>query len=172
MPETRGQAVPATDVADNLVSSDVIGSKLDRTYNGGNSIFAEIHTLADHAHKSTKCYPSLAAGETVISAAGAWDLGDFKEIMPADTATNWFDVHYINVENMDTNGQYELWLYHGLADTFYCRLRFSKSAVKDVAAGLSIQTPVIAKGDRIRAKVAHSAGGLAEVTISLEYHEY
>ena len=165
--------VPATDTADNVTSGDVIGSKLDRTYNGGTSIFAEVHTLGDHAHNRSRVWPTLANGITVASGAGAWALGAaFVEVMPAGTAAGHFDVHFINVEDMDTVGVYELVLYHGAADDEYCRIRFSSSAVKDNGDGLPTISGVIAPTERIRAKVAHSAGGAAECVISIEYHVY
>ena len=165
--------VPATDTADNVTSGDVIGSKLDRTYNGGNSIYAMLNTASDHIHNRSRVWPSLANGITLVSGNGAWTLGAaFVEVMPAGTAAGPFDVHFVNVEDMDTVGVYELVLYHGAADDEYCRIRFSSSAVKDNGDGLPTLSGVIAPTERIRAKVAHSAGGLAECVLSLGYHVY
>lgn len=164
--------VPSVDSAANVVSGDVIGNKLDRTYNGGNSIFAAVHTLGDHAHSAQKVYPTLANGVLVTGGAGAYVLGSFAEIIPASVVNKPFDIHYVDLEGVVAPGVYELVLYQGASDTEVGRLRFGTSLAVDLIVGIPIQTPVIPADARIRAKLASAAGGAQAVTITLAYHEY
>jgi hypothetical protein len=126
----RDVAVPATDSADNRTMRDVIGSKSDRTYNGGDSIFAEVHTLGDHFHKPVKVYPTLADGITVTGAAGAWTLGSIVEIIPAATVGDPFDVHFVNIESASATDTYEIVLYQGGAGSRATRTRRAASLSK------------------------------------------
>ena len=128
------------------------------------------HIIEEHLHESSNVYPTLAAGVAVTGGA-AWVLGAFVQIMPASTASDRFDIHFVSIEDLDTNAVYELVLYHGAGDTEYARTRFTKNAVQDGVMNVPIQGPIIAPTERIRAKLADSSGG-SVATISLFYHVY
>lgn len=164
--------VPVVNSLANVTIADVIGNKDDRTYNGGDSIFAETHTLGDHAHKSQLCYPTLADGIMVTGGAGAWELGSFVEVMPADTASDYFDIHWVHIEALSAVDVGEVYLYYGASDTFYGRCRATRDAQQSGAKSEPMQGPPIAKGERIRAKFASAGGGSDTVTLSLYYHVY
>lgn len=159
--------VPTADSSDNNTMNDVIGNKNDTHL--GDSIRALIHILDEHIHKSSKMYPTLANGEPVVSGA-AWVLGVFKEIIPINTITDPFDVHYVSIENLTANDTYELVLYDG-ADAEIGRCRFVKNAVQDGTVNVPIQTPIQPANTQIKAKLATSSGG-DTATISLFYHTY
>jgi hypothetical protein len=171
---TVNRAPPATDSAANVATSDVVGSKLDRSYVSGDSLYALVATLEDHIHGVTKVYPTEAAGVTLTSdAGGAWNAqGALAQVMPASTAGGVFDVHFITVEDMDTNGVYEIVLYSGAGDTEIARFRVGRTNNFTTQAQIPILTPLIADADRIRASCAHSVGGSATCTISISYHVY
>ena len=161
--------VPAVDSADNIETRDVIGNKSDS--HSGTSLMALAHTGEEHAHAVSKVYPTLAAGVQVDTDASAWTLGAFTEIVPANTITDDFDIHAIDVEDISANGTFELVLYYGASDTEAGRIRFVRTTVQSATLNTVIQTPIIPANSRIRAKVASAAGG-QNVTISLRYHTY
>lgn len=133
----------------------------------------KLDTLEEHAHSISCVYPTLAAGTTVTGAAGAWTLGAFVEIIPANTITKDFDIHWIDVEGASIEDVYELVLYN--TTTEIGRVRFN--AAKTVAGGVILspvyfQSQVQAKNSQIQAKLASSSGGGDTVTFSVFYHTY
>jgi hypothetical protein len=134
--------------------------------------FDKAKITEEHFHGAAKVFPTLAAGETVTGAAGAWTLGAFAEIVPVDTITEDFDIHYINIEDASADDIYELVLY--AATTEIGRIRF----VVDTGVGgggfpgLPFQCAIQPKNTQIQAKVASSGGGADTVDISIHYHEY
>jgi hypothetical protein len=127
--------------------------------------------IADHLQNISRVYPTLASGVTVTSAAGAWTLGAFAEIIPASTITNDFMVHRISVEDISANDVFEITLYCGASDTVCGSVRLTKTAVMDSVLNIPIQTGDIPANSRIRAKVACAGGGAKTVDISVYYHE-
>jgi hypothetical protein len=65
--------IPSADSADNDHVSDVVGNKTDT--HDGNSLAASIHTLLEHTHEISKCYPMMEDGVTITSNGAAWTLG-------------------------------------------------------------------------------------------------
>lgn len=132
-----------------------------------------LHRLYEHGHSAAKVYPTLAAGVTVTGAAGAWTLGAYAEIVPVNTITTQFDIHWIVIEDASTDDTYELVLY--AATTEIGRVRF---AVTLTAGGRVILPPiffqcaVVAANSQIQAKLASLGGGGETVTISIHYHTY
>jgi hypothetical protein len=151
---------------------EIIGLPTDFP-NGNSTVFAFGNAGYQHIHQPAKCYPTLADGVTVTGGAGAWTLGDFVEIVPVDTITTAFDIHWINFESASANDIYELVLYSGLggAEVEIARVRTYKSATMSGANNVPIQIPVQYANTRISAKLASSSGG-DNVTVSLFYHQY
>lgn len=151
---------------------EIIGTPTDFP-NGNSTVFAFGNAGYQHIHQPAKVYPSLANGVTVTGGVGAWALGNFVEIIPANTITTAFDIHWINFESVSANDIYELVLYSGLegAEVEIARVRTYKSATMTGANNVPIQIPVQYPNSRISAKLASSSGG-DNVTISLFYHQY
>ena len=55
-----------------------------------------LETLQDHIHSASKVYPTLAAAVTATGHDTAWTLGEFVEVVPVNTITSPFDIHFIN----------------------------------------------------------------------------
>lgn len=158
--------VPAADSTDNVDSSDVLGSKQDG--HDGDSAMAVLHTLNEHAHSPSKVYPTLATPENVVAGA-AWVLGAFKEIVPVGGITEDFDIHFVSIEGISANDNYELVLY--AVTTEIGRVRFVKNAGIAPTINVPIQCPIIPANTQIQAKLASATGG-SDVDISLFYHGY
>lgn len=159
--------VPAADSADNVDSSDVIGSKLDT--HDGDSIRAMSHRLDEHAHGASKCWPTLAAGVAIAGGAGAWELGNFVEVVAANDIGEDFDIHFISIDDLSAVDVYQIELY--AVEVFIGCARLARTANQDSTTQVRIQTPIIPANTQIQAKVA-SAGGGDTATISLFYHDY
>jgi hypothetical protein len=53
--------------------------------------------IYQHIHNPAKVYPTLVDPIELTTSASAWTWGTIVEIVPVDTITKDFDVHYINV---------------------------------------------------------------------------
>lgn len=133
-----------------------------------------IHVMDDHIHSPQKVYPTLANGVQLTGAAGAWTLGAIAEVVPANTITSPFDIHWLNVESASVADTFEVVIYQGpgASETEISRVRFTKSAAIDLQAGIPIQTAILVPNARISAACASASGGGDTITISLLYHTY
>jgi hypothetical protein len=132
----------------------------------------KIEVLEEHAHSASKCYPTLAGGVTVTGAAGAQTLGAFQEIVPANTITDDFDIHYLNIEDASADDQYELVLYAVTTEIARVRFIVDTSVFGGGLPALPVQSDIIPKNTQIQAKLATAGGGSDTATISLHYHTY
>lgn len=151
--------------------NDKIGETTDDASN--ETILGYNRSIYQHIHKPAKCYPSLANGKVITGSATAWTLGNFIEVIPANTITSVYDIHWINFENASANDIYELVLYKGLAgsEIEIGRIRTHKDSNQTGTSNVPIQIPALMPNTRISAKLASSSGG-DNVTISVFYHEY
>lgn len=131
-----------------------------------------LHHLEKHIHSAAKCYPTLGDGLLVEGVAGAWTLGGFKEIVPANAITSDFDIHYVVVEGATASDIYEIVLYAGTTEIGRVRVAFLDVANSKTLPSIPIQTEVVKKNTQIQAKCANKAGGSEDITISLHYHTY
>jgi hypothetical protein len=162
---------PTADGSGNISFREVIGNRDDDVTT--TTLAGRTHSVEEHMHSASKCYPTEAAGTTVTAGAGAWNTGGaLVQIVPADTITNKFDLHYVNVEDISAAGTYELVLYQGAGDTEIGRIRWTKSAGLDPVLDRAIQTPIVPANARIRAKLISSNAAADTADISLHYHEY
>ena len=161
-------AVPVVDGVANHEMRDVIGNRDDNSWT--TTLAGRVHALEEHVHSASKVWPTEAAGVAITAGAIAWDLGaGFTEIVPNAQIGSKFDIHYVSIENLDTNAVYELVLY--AIEVEIGRCRFTKNAVQDGTMNVPMQTPILPAGTQIQAKLADSAGG-SIATVSLFYHEY
>jgi len=163
---TAPRSVPAIDSTANTSIEQVVGNKND-THNG-TSIKAMLHKLDEHAHKSSKVWPTLANG-VVVTAGAAWVLGAFAEIAAVNDIAVDFDIHHISVEALSANEVYEIVLYAATVEI--ARVRVTKNANLDGTMNVPVQCPIQPANTQIQAKLA-TEGGSDTATISLFYHEY
>lgn len=130
-----------------------------------------IHVLNDHVHSAQKVYPTGADPVTLVSGAGAWNLGDFTQVIPASTVTLPFDLHWIVISNPDSNEDYEIVLYYGASNIEACRVSFTRTNVFTSSQNLPLQTVVMPANSRVQGKMMDGTGG-ATTKIKLFYHTY
>ena len=165
--------VPAQDSADNVVMSDVIGNKTD-THNG-TSIYGKATKLDEHFHNEVFLYPSLAGSVTLTKAAGAWAACPTPtEIIPVNTITEDFDLHFMNVSGISANGEYSICLYQGLAgaETLLGVYGAVRNAVQSQEGTRPIITPFIPANSRISAAISSENAAADTLNIKVEGHTY
>ncbi len=132
------------------------------------TVFDEL--LNDHVHTASRVYPTLANGVDVLGGA-AWTLGNFVEIVPVNTITSRFDIHYLSIESLSVNEVYEIVLYACAGQDEVGRVRVTKNANLDAVMNIPIQTPIIPANCKVDAKSA-SESGADTVTLTVFYHTY
>lgn len=166
--------VPGTNSASNSTMADVIGSKTDTW--AGTSVAWKTFSVEKHMHSVGKVYPTLASGVVVAGWAGARALSASRiEVVPANTITASFDIHFVTIESASADDVYELVLASGGAgsETEITRVRFVRDSVgwTKILQSVPVLTPVVWPNTRISAKLA-TATWWDSATISLQYHTY
>jgi len=165
-------SIPNQNSSDNTSISDVLGNKTDNV--DGDSLFALSQVSFEDRHACSQCYPELQDGIQVDTAAGAWTLGNFTEIIPSNAITSKFTLQYISIEAVSGNDTYELKLYKGTLgnEEGICCFRFTENVTAGTGTiAFSVNSQILDANERISAKLA-SANGNEDATISLEYNIY
>lgn len=132
----------------------------------------KLDVIGEHLHSNGQVFPTLADGILVEGVAGAWTLGPFKEIIPANQIGLDFDIHYINIEGATTGDTYEIVLYAGEVEIGRERITMIDIANSQSLPSIPVSTEIQLKNTQIQAKVANSAGGEQDIIISLAFHTY
>ena len=130
-----------------------------------------LRRLNAHIHSQGKVYPTLSDGVTVAAAAGLWALSaGFTEIIPVNTITSDFAIHYINVEAASDSDVYEIVLYAAEVEIGRARVTFIDIANSQTLPSIPFAAEVIPANTQIQAKIATKGGGSDTIGISLAYH--
>jgi hypothetical protein len=155
---------------DDYTINNVIGNKRDSC--NCDSIYGRLLKIKNHLHTKSKTYPTLSDGVVVTSHSNSWTLDGAVEIIPANTVTSSFYIHWIVIEEVGTNDIYEISLYSGLSgeETELGAIRVAKTTVAgNGSSSIYFQCEEIPANTRISAKCASKKGG-GSITISLAYH--
>ncbi|MEY2669780.1 MAG: hypothetical protein RLZZ577_96 [Bacteroidota bacterium] len=137
------------------------------------TLLGYLNSLYQHVHNQAKVYPTLADGILVQGGSGAWQLGNFVQIIPANQITTPFDIHYINFEGASATDTYEFVLYKGLLgeEIEIGRIRTDRESATSGITNVPIQIPAQLENTRISCKLASKSGN-DNVTVSVYYHIY
>lgn len=121
---------------------------------------------------SRKVYPSLANGVTLTTAASAWTLGNFIEIIPANAITKRFRVDTANFAAFSIATTYEIVFYKGESgsEIEIGRVRANPGTTSMPVHDKPVFTELIDANTRISAKAANSTAGAGTVVVSITYH--
>lgn len=171
----EGLEVPAQNSTANATIVDAIGNKTDYIpvpyQNGEPSIMAYLHTSYYHVHGTSFVFPNLAAAVTATKSATEWAEGTAVELIAADATAHAFDIHFCVINDISSNGQYQLNLYAS-DTTLIGSIVFSRSANFSQEAYVPVQIPQQPAGTKITAKLAGSGTGTSNCGIKLVGHYY
>jgi hypothetical protein len=155
------QIWPIEGIALNAAGDSVTGSLGDR-----------VAILGAYFSEKMKVWPTLLAGNAVVSANANWTLGAKAIIIPATTITVPYYLHAVVIETCSKNAVFEMVLYQGAGDEEVARLRFAVSG-GFFGNFFTMNGPLIPANARIQAALACDTGLAlqATITMSLCYHE-
>lgn len=132
----------------------------------------QIKALQGTFARISKVYPTLANGITLTTAATTWGLGNFTEIVPANTITKDFRIDTISFAAFSVATTYEVVLYKGASgdEEEIGRMRVHPGASSGVAINL-FHSRLIPANTRITARVANNTTNANTVVASIGYHE-
>lgn len=163
----------------NIIKPDEIGDFRDYVgvpYEfGNNPILAHLNTLYYHAHGEAFVYPDLASNIVLTSAATAWaSTGAKTEVIPVNTLTSVFDIHFINISNVSANSQFQIDIFSGLggAEVKIGSTRGSRTAVQSFNGEKRIMIPQQPANTRISCRLSDSTAGTITLNVSFEGHYY
>jgi len=154
-----------------------LGSSRPTLNHDEDSVNGNIRAINEHIHTEQRTYPTLADGVGVDSGATNWAEGTITQVIPADTITSDFDIHFLNIEAVGDDGVYQVNVYYGDSNTFAGSIRFNvdgTGAIKPTV-GLKHQTPIIPANSKVSLGLAYSKAtlnGAQTIMVSLVYHKY
>jgi len=142
---------------------------------GVNPLMAYIITGYYHVHGAAFLYPRLASPVALASAAGAWNQGgSIVEIIPANTITKAFDLHWLTVTALSATLEGVVILYQGApgAEVEMCAIDVTRTSNFIQEGPTPIQVPQIPANARISAKFIDSTSGAQSCAVKLRGHTY
>jgi hypothetical protein len=158
----------------------LVGGRLTDPHTG-TSIYSRVMDINEHLHGQSWVYPSLGAGgagwvvgASPASAAAAGTFGNYVDLIPSVGTTLPFDIHFLNIEALGSNGVYEAIIAVGApaAEVEKARVRFARLNNQESANGVPVTMAIQPAGTRVRIKLACSAAGPVSVTVSAFGHYY
>ena len=170
--------VPTADTTDNVYIKDVIGNKADTeiTTPGTSSLYQLAGYMNYyHVHSPAKCYPVLADPVTVTASENVWtDYGSWVEIIPVNTITDPFDIHWVHTGEISATGNYVLELASGTAESEVVigQIAFSRDSNQVQTSSQPIQIAPQPANTRISARLSSGNAAANTADIKVYYHEY
>lgn len=164
--------VPSSGGTDNVFINDIIGNRNDIHTN--DNLYARMHTQYEHTHSVSRYFPSLAANVSITAGATAFSLGTITTVVPANTITSDFDIHFMHLTNASAAGNYIIRLYQGStgSEIQVGEVRITQAVGLANLAPVPVMTPLMNANTRVSAAVATSTSGAASIDIALNYHTY
>jgi hypothetical protein len=133
------------------------------------SLADDVAQLYNANYTQGRCYPTLAAGSTVVSGIN-WALSAaFAVLVPINTILVPYHVSAISIETCDKDGQFEIAIYQGVANTLMATARFSSVAGFILNSFLLIPSLRLPANTQLDMKAATSGGVAATITASIIY---
>jgi hypothetical protein len=172
--------VPDKNSDKNYIINDVIGNKEDFVQvpylsDSYDSMMAFIKTAYYHVHGASFVYPDKANPITLTSSATPWsETGDIIEVIPADTITKAFDLHWCSVSDISA-------ALYGIVDIFagaigeeikIGSINCSRTVNLSAEGEKRIQVPQQPANTRISARFSDSTSSSRTCAIKLLGHVY
>lgn len=164
---------PVNDVTTNIHLRDVVGSKTDTSFSGGNhnpSIIGHLKASYYHVHGNSFTIPDNAP-VSVAPGNGAYVYGAPVQI--GSYALTTYDVHWIQVSDMDDNGYYNIQLCNIDGTIVYGKTSMFRDNNFVQEGNVPIQISPAAKGTVMYARLGVSTGNIAHtISVKLFCHPY
>jgi len=134
------------------------------------SLGAYVTSIYNGSYTEGRCYPTLAAGATVVSpVAGTanWTLGGYGSVVPINTITTPYFVWSVAIETCNQDAVYEMAIYNGAAHALISTVRFSYLGGFFGNSVYRVPSVQLAGNSQIDMKLASSNGFAFQATITV-----
>jgi len=179
---TASDVETKVDTVDTVVDGidAVVGELTDKSFSDSATnptVIGHLRAGYYHVHDSAKVYPVGADPITVTTSnaggGSAWAHGTKVEIIPANTITTKFDIHWVLISAISATDDYELKLWKGASgETLIATIAFVRNSNFSQEGNMPIQVSPIAANTRIMASIACGDSDGATCNIKLYYHTY
>lgn len=133
------------------------------------SVADKLSQLYNANYTQGRCYPTLAAGKTVVSGIN-WNLSAaFAVLVPINTIAVPYHVSAVIIETCSLDGQFEIAIYQGVANTLMATGRFSSVTGYLLNPIIPIPSLRLVANTQLDMKVATSGGVAVTLTVSIIY---
>jgi len=139
------------------------------------SVLAYLQTAFEHNHGETFVYPKYAAPIQLTSGSGAWDTdGAIVEVVPVDTLTNNFDLHWISISEISATSNFIIDIYVGGVgeEVLITSVDGFRNSNFIQEGPRRIQNPLQLANSRISCKLSDSTSGQITCSVKLQGHYY
>jgi hypothetical protein len=139
------------------------------------SMMAFIRTGYYHVHGASFVLPKYAVPVTLTSAAGAWaTTGDIIEVIPADTITKDFDLHWCSISAISADLDGIIDIYAGLAgqEVLIGAVDVVRTVSQSRENAMPVQVPQQPANTRISCKFTDSTTSARTVRVKFYGHVY
>lgn len=166
---------PLVNNADNEKIQDVVGNREDQSFSNYShgfhpTIIGHLKSIYYHAHGRSFTIPDNEPIEIAPSAT-AWTYG--TPVLIGTLANRVFDVHWVAITDIGTNGYYNVQLCNADGSDVYGKTFASRTANFTQEGNVPIQIPPLAAATPVYARVASSTGNASHtVKVKLFCHPY
>ena len=142
---------------------------------GSETLVAYLQTQYYYIHGASFIYPDKADPVELSAGNGAWDITGAKtEIIPVNTITKPFDLHWINCSGISGNGHLVIDIYSGLlgAEVLIGSIDIFRNAVQSQEGARAIQIPQQPANTRISCRLSDSTAGALTCSVKFSGHVY
>jgi len=171
--------VPSQNSTDNNQIRDVVGNKTDFVgvpYNSGDaSMMSFLRTGYYHIHGASFLYPDKANPVELTANAAAWNAtGNIVEIIPANTITKAFDLHWVSIWDISETlyGVIDIFAGAALSEVKIGSVDCGRTSNFSRESAVPLQIAQQPANTRISARFSSSTGNASTVKIKLYGHVY
>ena len=173
-PRDVPSGLPDVNSTDNDVTNDVIGNKNDQSFSGYQfhpSVIGHLKAIYYHAHGQSFCLPDNAPVEIAPAGTTAYVYG--TPVLVGTYNESVFDVHWVQVTDINNNGYYNIQLCNVDGTTVYGKTFCSRTTNFNMEGNVPIQVPPLLKGTSVYARVGYSGTNAGHtVKVKLFCHPY
>ena len=194
--------VPSADSTDNATVRDAIGNKTDTT--AGNSIVSQnknilartgdvdtqvsvpftadtesilayLQTRYYHVHGASFLYPDKAIPVSLTANAAAWnEIGTIYEVIPANTITKAFDLHWASITSISATLDGVIDIFKGASgsEVKIASVDVSRTSNHSREAAMPVQVPQQSANSRISCRFTSSTTNANTVSVKFYGHVY
>lgn len=147
-------------------------------WNRDKTVLGYTNATYKHIHNPSYVYPNDCTLVSAITSATENTFGDFVELVPENGITVPFDIHWANIQDIDSNGTYIVELHEvsnadlQVSEEYLGSFSISRQDNFTRSFQVYTQIPVVSANKRIGVRAKKSGEGAGTISFNTMYHDY